>query len=102
MDTKGGGQIGGGGAIETLTTEDVDFTLNALRNPEPVGCSKERSHVITFMLSENETGGVVLNKLENMDGRAQNVTKKRVYRSGCEKGQGRNTSSLVTVGWKMF
>lgn len=48
--------MGGGKAIKPLITEYVDFTVNTFRNWEPVECSTERSCVISFIVTENETG----------------------------------------------
>lgn len=45
------------------------FILNTFRNWESVECSKDRSGVISFIITENEMGSIVLNMLDTMDGK---------------------------------
>lgn len=65
------------------------FILNALGNWEPVECSKERIGMIRLFLTENDADSVVLNMLENVDGKVRKASEKKVNSTHYKTRQGR-------------
>lgn len=61
--------------------------------------SDERNVVVSFILTENEMGNVVLNKLENIDGGVRKASKKRVLESMREKTTSSEIPSVRRCFW---